>query len=591
MKAPYVHMIMNGRRQAAQRRFLKRGVIRRCLTLGLAVVFGLMVAVPASAAGAPDAKNQTGTTTWMSAFGGSTMLAQTFTALTTGSLDQVDLPLGTIWNGAGTIYIVALNTNGKPISMTGTSSGTYRGAMTCCYVFGSYPISPAFAVTAGGHYAIVVVPNIGTSVNWAVVRSASYDYTGGQLWYGNQPSTWSYSTAMGYDFDFITYVTSAGTTPPPPANSAPTVKANLDSVPVTEGAVPTAGGTYSDPDGDTVTLSSSALTGSAGTVTAGAAGTWSWKGAAADEGQGQAITITADDGHGNKATAQFSTVVGSVTPTVKINGAPASAREGTTITLTASVTSPSAEDAAAPFTYAWTATNYDSALPGGSGSSYSLKTDDEGVYKITLTAADDGGFSGRDSVTINGTDATPVAAISFTQPWLTVPQELLTFNGSYTDTGSAVDTSHTLTWSWSDGYPSSSGPVATRTYSAPGTYTATFTAADDDRVAGSATVTVIVLTPAAALAKIASLVSSQSGLNAGQKNSLLAKLNAAADSAQRGDTGAACNQLNAFGNEITGDQKAGRISSGDAAGMIDAARLTQRSMGCFRTLVEFLSGL
>jgi len=110
-------------------------------------------------------------------------------------------------------------------------------------------------------------------------------------------------------------------------------------------------------------------------------------------------------------------------------------------------------------------------------------------------------------------------------------------------------------------------------------------------VAGSATTTVTVLTPAAALAKIADLVSGQSGLNAAQKHSLLVKLNAAADAAERGNTGAACNQLNAFVNEVDADQKAGRISSGDATAMTNAARLTQRSLGCFRTLVEFLSGL
>ena len=92
MKAPYVHMIMNGRRQAAQRRFLKRGVIRS-LTLGLAAVLGLIVAIPVAATGTPDAQEIAGTNTWQTAFGGSTMLAQTFTALTTGSLDEVDLPL------------------------------------------------------------------------------------------------------------------------------------------------------------------------------------------------------------------------------------------------------------------------------------------------------------------------------------------------------------------------------------------------------------------------------------------------------------------------------------------------------------------
>jgi hypothetical protein len=596
MKAPYVHMIMNGRRQAAQRRFLKRGVIRRCLTLGLAAVLGLMVAVPVSAAGTPDAQETAGTTSAMYVFGGSSMLAQTFTAVTTGSLDQVALPLGTMWNGAGAIYIVPLDAAGKPSSMTGTSFGTYRGAMTCCSVFRPYAIAPAYQVTANSHYALVVVPNIGTSVTWAVVKSASYDYPGGQLWYGNQPSTWSYNTSMGYDFDFITYVTSSGPAPGPtpgPSNTPPTIKANLDAVQVTEGAVPTAGGTYSDPDGDTVALSASALTGAAGTVTAGAAGTWSWKGAAADEGQGQTITITADDGHGNKATAQFSTVVVSVLPTAKISGAPTSVREGTTIALTASATSPSAEDTAAGFTFNWTATEYGNNLPGASGSSYALKTDDEGVYVIKLTATDEAGFtSPAVSVTINGVDVSPAASITgVPQGFVIVPQQTLTFNGTFTDAGSVVDTSYTTTWSWGDGSPNSAGNSATHVYASGGTYTVVLTAADDDGVAGSASTTVTVLTPAAALAKITALVSAQSGLNKGQMNSLLAKLNAAADSWQRGNTGATCNQLNAFVNEVDADQKTGRISGGDAATMTEATRLTQRSMGCFRTLVEFLSGL
>jgi hypothetical protein len=117
------------------------------------------------------------------------------------------------------------------------------------------------------------------------------------------------------------------------------------------------------------------------------------------------------------------------------------------------------------------------------------------------------------------------------------------------------------------------------------------TAADDDGVAGSATTTVTVLTPEAALAKLTTFVQGVSGLNAGQKNSLLAKLNAAADSLQRGNSSAACGQLNAFANEVDADQKAGRLTSGDAGKMTDAARQIQRSLGCFHTLVEFLNGL
>jgi PKD repeat protein len=229
-----------------------------------------------------------------------------------------------------------------------------------------------------------------------------------------------------------------------------------------------------------------------------------------------------------------------------------------------------------------------------SGPTYTLKTDDEGIYTITLIATDDGGVpSPPAKVTINGVDSTPAPAISFSQPYVIVPQQPLKFTGSFTDAGLAVDgaANYTPTWTWSDNYPSSSELVATRAFSAAGTYTATLTVKDDDGTAGSATTTVTVLTPEAALAKLITFVQGVSGVNAGQRNSLLAKLNAANDSLQRGNSNAACGQLNAFVNEVDADQKAGRLTNGDAGTMTDAARQIQRSLGCFHTLVEFLNGL
>ncbi|HEX9096903.1 MAG TPA: PKD domain-containing protein [Candidatus Dormibacteraeota bacterium] len=587
MKVPSVHMIMNGRRQAAQSRFLKRGVILRCLTLGLAAVLGLVVALPASAA--TTVSQPTWSKWYPISFG---ERAQTFTATTTGTLDHVSLLLNYDYGYGSGGTVDVRNVDATTLQPTGAALpgsvlDLHDSTATYVYPFYVFPLPSPISVTSGTKYAIVVTITYGVR-SWAGLGSPPPVDIGGRAW--TAPGciwtcAWTSAGFFPMDFAFEAGMTAA---PPKPANSAPTVKANLDAVQVNEGAVPTAAGTYSDPDGDTVTLSASD-----GTVTPGAGGTWSWKGAAADEGQGQTITITADDGHGNSATAQFTTVVVSVLPTAKISGAPGSVREGQTIALTASATSPSAEDTAAGFAFNWTATEYGNALPGSSGSSFSLKTDDEGVYVITLTATDESGHvSPTVSVTINGVDSTPAASItSVTQAFVIVPQQTLSFSGTYTDAGSVVDTSYTTTWSWGDGSPNSAGNSATHAFASSGTYTVTYRAADDDGVAGSASTTVTVLTPAAALAKIAGLVSGQSGLNKGQMNSLLAKLNAAGDSWQRGDSGAACNQLNAFVNEVDADQKTGRISSGDAATMTDAARLTQRSMGCFRTLVEFLSGL
>src|SRR5712691_12269293 len=187
--------------------------VRRALTLGLAAGLWLTVAVPAGATGTLDANSTAPTTSWLQ-INGTQMLAQTFTALTSGQLDQVDLPLGGTWNAAGNIYIVAAGTlvTDKPSSMTSSSFGSYAGAMSCC-VYRPYTIAPAYQVTANGHYAIVVVPNPGTSVMWAVATSAAY--AGGEVWMGNQPSTWNFMANRA--FNFKTYVTPDG------ANSALTV--------------------------------------------------------------------------------------------------------------------------------------------------------------------------------------------------------------------------------------------------------------------------------------------------------------------------------------------------------------------------------
>lgn len=585
MNNPSVLLVMNGWRQAARGLILKRRALRRGLTLGLAASLWLAVVPSVQAAGSSIDVNQP---TSNGVYPLTKVTAQTFTAGTSGTLDQVRLRLSSGSSSNGTVEIrnvdatslqpigLALGPAVDTVGWTSTTPGTF---ISPYFVFS---FNSPIPITSGKQYAIVVRLTAGTR-SWAGENSSVYP--GGQSWLGCNgcPAPWL-PTTFPADFSFQTYATGSTST-----NSAPIIKANTDPVLATEGGTaPTNTGTCSDPDGDTVTLRASA-----GNVTPTCNGTWSWTGSAADEGT-LAITITADDGHGNTTPATFSSQVGSVSPKVTISGAPVSTPEGTTLVLTASATSPSAQDTA--FTYAWTATEYGNALPGGIGASYSLKSDDEGVYAVTVTATDDGGFSGSASATITGVDVKPTATIkSVSQPFLIVPQQSLTFVGDYADAGSSVDTSYTATWLWGDNSPNTTGDLtnltATHAYSASGTFTVTLTVADDDGVAGSTTTTVTVMTPALAIAKIETTVQGESGLNNGQKNSLLAKLRAAGDSYQRGNTGAACNQMNAFVNEVDADQKTGKLSSTDAGTLSDAARVTQRSMGCFSTLVEFLNGL
>jgi len=438
----------------------------------------------------------------------------------------VDLPLGGMWNAGGKIYIVPAGTTvtSQPAAMTSSSFGSYSGQSSCCYAYGSYPIAPAYPVTANGHYAIVVVPNPGTSVMWGVVFGGAYP--GGQVWKGYQPSTWF--TMANMALDFKTYVTAGS------AASAPTVTRVKSDVPVTEGTAPTNSGTFADAAGLTVHL-----TASSGTLsyTPSTSGNWTWAGTAADEGPSQTVLITADDGKGGMAQATFTTRSNGAAPTVAINGAPAGGvTEGTTLVLTASATSPSAEDNTAGFTYKWSATEYGNPLPDVFGATYTLKPDDEGSYTITLKATDDGGFWAiAGPLTITAVDATPtVSGVQVSNPMIVTSQQSLTFTGTYADAGSSVDSTYQATWNFGDGTSSTAaapgGLTATHAYGNAGTYTATLTVKDDDGTAGSSTATVTVLSPLQAIGKIGTYLQSLGDLQEGQKNSLQAKLNAAADS-------------------------------------------------------------
>jgi hypothetical protein len=75
-------------------------------------------------------------------------------------------------------------------------------------------------------------------------------------------------------------------------------------------------------------------------------------------------------------------------------------------------------------------------------------------------------------------------------------------------------------------------------------------------------------------ASIADLIRRAGGLslNAGQKNSLIAKLQAAQDSLNRGSKTAAGNQLGAFVNELQADEQSGKLSPAAADPLIAEAR-------------------
>src|SRR5207248_927824 len=115
---------------------------------------------------------------------------------------------------------------------------------------------------------------------------------------------------------------------------------------------------------------------------------------------------------------------------------------------------------------------------------------DNGTYTATVTATDDDGGVGSASVIIKATNANPVVSVSPDQT--VVEGSLVTVWGSFTDT--AILDTHTVAWHVVDAnrqvlaIPTRPSPDLTPSDN--GTYTATFTATDDDGGIGSASVVI-----------------------------------------------------------------------------------------------------
>ncbi|HEX2679975.1 MAG TPA: PKD domain-containing protein, partial [Candidatus Dormibacteraeota bacterium] len=166
-----------------------------------------------------------------------------------------------------------------------------------------------------------------------------------------------------------------------------------------------------------------------------------------------------------------------------------------------------------------------------------------------------------------------------------IPRENVSFSGSFSD-AAAMD-SHVATWDFGDGSNATENIVAggstdlnaSHSYAAAGTYTVRLKVADDDGTAGVATTTLTVMTPQQALGLLASYVENLPGLNAGEKNSLLVKLNAASDALTRGDATAAGNELNAFLNELNADLSSGKVSRDSASVLSASVHVVQSALG------------
>jgi PKD domain len=525
-------------------------------------------------------------------------MAETFTPSVTGQMDRVSLYIG---SGNPSLPrfrldVYAVDPGNGSLTPVGTTASYQFQLAKTLRDWQALDLSPAVNVQAGTQYALVV-----TAVSFPLVLRWYYmtlwPYAGSNMWIGSP----LLKDMEERNFAFRTYVTGTPTPSPSPATNNPPVLGlpATGAIEVAEGSAPTNTGAFRDPDGDSVSLTAS--TGSLTRTGTASEGSWTWTGAANDEDVPvQTVTVTADDGHGHTATQSFTVHVFAVQPAVTITptgatsamlAATTAPKEGTPLTFAGSAHSPVTADNAAGFNYAWSVTKDGAAYPAaGSAASFSFTPDDEGSFVITLSATDDGHSTGSSSLTVRVDDVPPTATITSIVPALNTPKiilpyELVTFSGTFSDPGTGDQ--HTATWRFGDG-TSAPGWSVSHYYTSTGTYPVTLEVAQgDDPEVGTATTMVTVMTPAQALSAIGGYVQTLPGLNNGEKNSLIAKLNAASDSIARGNTTAATNQLNAFLNELAADEQTGKVTSDQVAHLEDDLRAVKGALGNYNRLLDF----
>jgi PKD repeat protein len=545
------------------------------LALGFAAI--VLLAIPVIGRASSDAVDQTiPSTAFPNVINSTKVMSQTFTAGTSGQIDKLSLSLETHSQlVTGWLEIRTVGAGGTP------AGGTTQPASTPIQInfpFGTAPhdftISPAVPVTAGTQYAIVWTTRVGTAFWWGTGFNV---YNGGQEWLACVGCGWT--SVPTKDFGFSTWVSAATVT-----NQPPVVASDHPAVAVNEGTAPATTGTFSDPDGDAV-----AITASSGTITktGAASGSWAWHGPAVDEAADQTITVTADDGNGHTSTSSFPVSIGGVAPVAHFTAPGSTAPEGSAVLLAGSATSPSAADNTAGFTYGWTVTKNGSAFKSGSGAHWQFTPNDEGTFVVTMKATDDGGMSDTATATVIGTNVWPTAQITgvtTSAPLVVTAQETLGFTGSFSDPG-ALDT-HTVNWNFGDGSTSTSLDTS-HSYASAGTFHVTLTVTDDDGGAGVATTTVFVQSPQQAITSIEAYVRSITTLTAGQKNSLIAKLDAASASASRGQNNASHNEMSAFLSELQADVKTGKVSAGQQATLTGAIHAVEAAIGTYNRMLQW----
>ncbi len=270
-------------------------------------------------------------------------------------------------------------------------------------------------------------------------------------------------------------------------NDAPEVGVDTASVTVNEGQTASNTGTWSDVDGDTVSLSASL-----GTIHRKENGTWSWSYDSTDD-LATTVTITANDGQNkpnSERTVTFTLTVTNVAPTATFN-APESVNEGSAIALSLSgADDASSADKTAGFSYRFDCgTGYGA---WGTSSSVSCATTDNGTRNVSAQIKDkDGGIS-EYTASVRIDNVAPNATITGAPAASSLEGTQISLDSTVSDPGSA-DT-HTYAWSVKKGDAAYGSTGSDKSFSFTpndnGTYVVTLVVTDDDKGADTETATI-----------------------------------------------------------------------------------------------------
>ncbi|MBK8756846.1 MAG: PKD domain-containing protein [Actinomycetales bacterium] len=164
---------------------------------------------------------------------------------------------------------------------------------------------------------------------------------------------------------------------------------------------------------------------------------------------------------------------GGVLPNILPTAAAAATAVGLDVTVTADG---STDEDGTIASIVW---DFGDGTTGVTGSPATHRYAADGAYQVTVTVTDNAGGTATKTIPVTVTNTLPTAALN-----TTVASRLVTATGTGTDTDGTIES---YSWDFGDGTAAVTGPTATHTYAADGTYLVTLTVTDN--AGGTATAT------------------------------------------------------------------------------------------------------